>query len=468
MPEFHAEPYIYLPAVSHKSALVAWGAFYFRTTSRGASKIVHDHDLKYIHPPRKDSIGARSAPYGPARVEVYDADRRRVCAATTEVANHCWVTGLKPDTEYTYKVFVKNEEWAAGERWDWSATDGALVQAGNRYDNRFCTNPDPGVPASSLSFAVMGDFGIGVRKDTPTRRQQKVANALRNAIDTHRVRLVLTTGDNIYAGTRLLGIPIGGTGDEDDDWFFTYFQPYRYVVNRVPVFPSIGNHDASETEERDDRAQVEDNFYLRERLAGGEEAAGRASFSPGLFYRFRYGAGVEFVCLDTSKEEFFRRRRLFEYPKHWEFVEASFPEDRSGSLWRIPFCHHPPYCAGPQHGNTRSMQRLIPLFQRSGVRVVFSGHEHNFQHSYADGIEYFITGAAGKLRRTRPDAFDGAHTVSWATECHFLLAHIAGNRMTVRPLGEVERPDQEPADITRFDPGGQPHVGPIDIYRVSA
>ena len=73
MPEFHAEPYVYLPSVSHKSALIAWGAFYFRTNTRGKWKIVDDEDLKYVHPPRKDSIGAKSAPYGPARVEVYDA-----------------------------------------------------------------------------------------------------------------------------------------------------------------------------------------------------------------------------------------------------------------------------------------------------------------------------------------------------------------------------------------------------------
>ena len=396
MPEFHAEPYIYLPAVTHKSALVAWGAFYFRTTSRGKSKLVDDHDLKYVHPPRKDSIGALSAPYGPARVEVYDKAGVLASVAKTEVGNHCWLPGLKPDTEYTYKVFVKNEEWAAGERWDWSAQESALVQAGNSYDNRFCTNPDPTVPAGSLSFAVMGDFGIGVKRDSPTRRQQKVANAIRRTIDTQGVRLILTTGDNIYAGTRLLGIPIGGSGDEDDDWFFTYFQPYRYVINRVPVFPSIGNHDADETEERDDRAQVEDNFYLRERLTGGEEAAGRASFCPGLFYRFRYGSNIEFVCLDTSKEGFFRGHRLFEYPKHWEFVESAFPDDRGASLWRIPFCHHPPYCAGPQHGNTKGMERLVPLFERAGVKVVFAGHEHNFQHSLADGIHYFVTGAAGK------------------------------------------------------------------------
>ena len=127
-------------------------------------------------------------------------------------------------------------------------------------------------------------------------------------------------------GSRILGIPIGGTGDEDDDWFFTYFQPYRYIINRIPVYPSIGNHDAEETEERDDRAQVEDNFYIRERILG-EEAAGRASFCPGLFYKFRYGSDIEFVCIDTSKEEYFRGKRLFEYPKHWEFIDQSFPAD---------------------------------------------------------------------------------------------------------------------------------------------
>ena len=465
MPEFHAEPYIYLPDVTHKSALVAWGAFYFRTTSSGKWKIIDDHDLKYVHPPRKDSIGAKSAPYGPARVEVYDPSGTLVSVANTEVSNHCWVSGLNPDTEYRYKVFVKEQEWAVGERWDWSASDKALVQTGNRYDNRFRTNPDPVSPAASLSFAVIGDFGVGVKRDSPTRRQQKVANALRTAVDAHDVRLILTTGDNVYAGMRLLGIPIGGSGDEDDDWFFTYFQPYRYVINRVPVFPSIGNHDASETEERDDRAQVEDNFYLRERLVGGEESAGRASFCPGLFYRFRYGSHIEFVCLDTSKEDFFRGRRLFEYSKHWDFLEKSFQEDRDSTMWRIPFCHHPPYCAGPQHGNTKSMQRLIPLFQRAGVKVMFSGHEHNFQHSLADGIHYFITGAAGKLRRSPPDRFDEAHTITWATECHFLLAQISGDTMTVRALGEVDAMDQKPLDITRLDPEGRPQIGPIEIIR---
>jgi tartrate-resistant acid phosphatase type 5 len=462
MPEFHAEPYIYLPTVTHKSALVAWGAFYFRVTAKGAWKLVDDSDLKYVHPPRRDSIGARSAPYGPARVEVYDGAGALAAVAKTDAANHCWIPGLAADTEYRYRVFVKGEEWAQGERWDWSPPDRALVQRGQRYDNRFRTHPAPGLPASSLTFAAIGDFGVGMRTHHPDRRQQQVADALRLAVDTHDVRLVLTTGDNIYAGKKLLGVPIGATGDEDDDWFFTYFQPYRYIVNRVPVYPSIGNHDGAESEECDDRAQVEDNFYICERISG-EEGTGRASFGPGLFYRVRFGADIEFICIDTSREGFFRGHRLFELPKHWEFLEAAFSERADGPYWRIPFGHHPPFSAGPRHHNTKEMARLLPLFGRSSVRVVLAGHEHNFQHSRVDGIEYFVTGAAGKFREATPDRFEEAGTRSWSTQCHFLLMRIEGRHMTVRAIGEHAPGASSLIDIHRWTPDGDLISGPIEI-----
>jgi tartrate-resistant acid phosphatase type 5 len=460
MPEFHAEPYVYLPAVTHKSVLVAWGAFYFRVTSRGAAKLVDDHDLKYVHPPRRDSIGARSAPYGPARVEVLDAAGAVVATAEAEAVNHCWVAGLVPDTEYTYRVYVKGEEWASGERWDWSPADGALVQAGGRYTHRFRTHPDPTRPAASLTFAVMGDFGVGMKKASARRRQQQVAEALRLAVDTEGVRLILTTGDNIYATRTLFGIPIDSSGDEDDDWFFTYFQPYRYILNRIPVYPSIGNHDAAESEDHDDRGQVEDNFYIAQRIAG-EEASGRASFGPGLFYRFGFGADIEFVCIDTSKEAFMGGHRLFELPKHWAFVEASFAEN-AGARWRIPFSHHPPYSAGPRHHNTRSMAKLLPLFARAGVQVMFSGHEHNFQHSRADGVDYFVTGAAGKFRGGTPDRFEEARTQSWSNACHFLLVRIEGETMTVRAIGE-QTGDAAVQDIVRRGPGGLVDSTPISL-----
>ena len=325
MPEFHAEPYIHLAGLSHKSALIAWGAFYFQTRTSGEWKLVDDRDLRHVHPPRRESIGARSDPYGPARVNVYDMSGTLAGTSFTETTNFCWIAGLAADTRYRYEVIVKDETWAEGERWDWTAgTTQGLVQRGGRYVNEFRTHPDPAAePSGSFTFIVLGDYGTGIRKSTPKRRQREVAEAMQRVFDQHDVRLIITAGDNIYAGNRILGLPVGAQGDEDDDWFFTFFQPYRYMLNRVPVYPCIGNHDTDETEDRDDREQLLDNMYLRERIAS-DEASGRASLDPGLFYRFRYGRDVEFICLDTSKEGFFRGKRLFEYPKHWEWIEQTF------------------------------------------------------------------------------------------------------------------------------------------------
>src|SRR6266508_2975594 len=386
MPEFHAEPYVQLAGVSPTSALIAWGAFYFRVRTNGQCKLVDDRDLVRVHPPRRDTIGVRSTPYGAARVNVHDLQGNLVATATTETTNWCRVSGLTPDTEYGYEVIVNDEVWAEGERYDWEpGSEQGLVKSGARYDNTFRTHPRPDAPLDgALTFAVIGDFGVGIRKSGPMKRQRQIAEALARAVRDERVRFVLTTGDNIYAGKRLLGLPVDH-GDEDDDWFFTFFQPYRYFVNRIPFYPCIGNHDSAETEEHDDREQVLDNFFLRERMAT-DEASGKASLDPGLFYRVRVSRDVELICIDTSKEHFFSRGRLFNHPEHQAFLDETFRIAEDDALrWRIPFCHHPPYSAGPRHHNTADMQPLVSRFRDARVRVMFSGHEHNFQHSRSDG-----------------------------------------------------------------------------------
>lgn len=463
MPEFHAEPYLHLAGVSHETALIAWGAFYFRVRSRGEWKLVDDRDLVQVHPPRCDSIGVRSAPYGPARVTVFDRSGRVVSSARTETTNWCLLTGLEPNTVYRYEVVVNDEVWAEGERYDWQpGVRQGLVKGAGRYDNTFRTHPAPADRnIGPVSFAVIGDFGIGIRKSSPTKRQREIAEALAKAVDDHDVRFVITTGDNIYAGKRVLGIVLHDHGDEDDDWFFTFYQPYRYLLNRIPVYPSVGNHDSAETEAHDDREQVLDNLFLRERVLT-PEAVGKASLDPGLFYRVQFGGDIELICLDTSKEHFFSRGRLFEHPQHQAFLEESLQlADDYQVRWRIPFCHHPPYSAGPRHHNTEDMHPLMTRFRESRVRVMFSGHEHNFQHSHVDDIDYFVTGAAGKLRRGRPGKFAEAHTVSWSDTPHFLLVTVDGSRMTVRAIGELV--DGQLSDIPRRSPTGEFLAGPVEI-----
>jgi hypothetical protein len=109
------------------------------------------------------------------------------------------------------------------------------------------------------------------------------------------------------------------------------------------------------------------------------------------------------------------------------------------------------------------MERLVALFARGGVRAVFSGHEHNFQHSSHHGIDYFVTGAGSKVRKGAPDDLAGAHTLSWADEAHFLLVTIAGETMTVRAIGELV--DGEVRDLTRVTADGRSLAGSMVVPR---
>lgn len=446
MAEYHLEEYLYLGGLTHKTAIIAWGGFFFKVKDSGSSfKLVDDGDLDHVFPPRHETIGERSEPYGPAEVRVFDVARGELCGlALTETANHVEITGLRSDTEYRYEVRVKGELWADGELRDWTIdAEGraGLLISGKRYDNRFRTLPHVTEPAI-VTFAVLGDFGTGVRKPSKSNsRQREVAEALEAAVDTHDVRVILTTGDNIYARKKLAGVAIGGQGDEDDDWFFTYYQPYRYVINRVPVLPTIGNHDSGESEfENDDRTQVYDNLFIRTRFAG-EVAANRAVLQPGLFYRLRCGRDVEFVAIDTSKASIVAGHRLFQEPAHRAFMDDAFlaPAVADSPRWKIPFFHHPPYSAGPNHDNSLAVinDLVKKYFVGGGVRVMFAGHEHNFQHTLADDLHCFVTGSAGKNAEERPKQkrFATAHAVSWSGEPHFLLVTIEDKQLTVWPIG---------------------------------
>jgi hypothetical protein len=61
--------------------------------------------------------------------------------------------------------------------------------------------------------------------------------------------------------------------------------------------------------------------------------------------------------------------------------------------------------------------------------VVFAGHEHFYERiKPQSGIHYFISGAAGKLRR------DGVRTTAitdkaFADDQHFMLVEIAGDEL---------------------------------------
>ena len=451
----HFEPYVHLAGLLHDAALISWGGFFFE--HRGDDyRLLDDEELDE----RTESIGERSEPYGSAEVVVRDEAGRIVGQASATTCNHVWIDGLAPETDYSYEIRVDGRPWLDGPRFDWVKKDGhgTMRAAGRQYRCRFRTYPagDAYVP---FAFAVLVDFGIGIFSDREdSRRQLAIATALERAVHQHQVRLVLTTGDNIY----LSQDADDATGVEDDDWFYSFYQPYRYILDCVPFYPAVGNHDGSETENSDDRAQLDDNYFLRQRFSE-ERNVSRASVNPGLFYRFEFGAAATFICLDTTMDDQ-AGLRFFDEAGHRDFLNESFPARDPNGRWLIPYSHHPVYCAGPEHGNTEGMATtLVPLFERSGVRLVLAGHEHNFQYSRHHGVHYVVSGAGGQLRPDPPTRFAEALTEAWAAAGHFLVVSVDRDRAVVHVLTTDDAGQTMP--LVAHTPAGAPFDTPLIIDR---
>lgn len=444
--DVHVEPFVHLVDVTHDRVLVAWGAFHFHRDERGRRwEIVDDSDLPEAFG-RHTCIGHEAESFGPARVEVLDTAGAVVADATSDGCC-AWVEGLEPGTDYRYRVTVAGEEWAAGERWDCvEDPEGGydLQPAGRRYDLRFRTWPHPDEPTPPVRFVALGDYGVGVRSDSESsRRQRRIAGVLDRLVAAGDVAFVLSLGDNIYQGEQ--GTVDGQSGGEDDDWYSSFFQPYRYALARVPFLPTVGNHDTTDTEGADDRAQMADNFHLEERFG----SPGRDAIEPGLFYRARYGRDLELVCIDTSQdpEEGVRRHFLAGRQRAW--LDEVFATD--DVRWRIPFSHHPVYCAGPEHEDDPEMvEALVPMFDRGGVRLALAGHEHNFQIGRVGRRTHVVSGAGGKIREQSPGRLGRPGVDAWSAHAHLLVVDIAGDHAELLPVSGL-LPDGRLHPLTALD-----------------
>jgi tartrate-resistant acid phosphatase type 5 len=124
------------------------------------------------------------------------------------------------------------------------ASSARLVGPSTADSARF---PKPVPPPRSAS-PRFGDYGIGIQTGVDAGRHQRhIASVLEHLVDEPGIDFVVTLGDNIYHGE---DHSAGGSGREDDDWYFSYYELYRFVISRVPVYPAVGNHDAAETEQR--------------------------------------------------------------------------------------------------------------------------------------------------------------------------------------------------------------------------
>lgn len=201
--------------------------------------------------------------------------------------------------------------------------------------------------ANSVRFAVIGDQG------SASKQQYEIGTQMAAFHQKVKFTFAITAGDNLYGSER------------PQDYKTKFELPYKALLDeKVEFYASLGNHD-------DPNQKMYKPFNM-----GGKQ-----------YYTFKKG-NVRFFALDSN---------------YMDPVQVAWLENElknSGSDWKIPYFHHPLYASG-MHGSQLDLRAILePLFIKYSVDVVFSGHEHFYQRIKPQkGIYYFISGAAGKLRR---------------------------------------------------------------------
>jgi predicted phosphodiesterase len=240
------------------------------------------------------------------------------------------------------------------------------LQAGRRYEYRVLGN---GVALSppltfraprsadddEMSFAVIGDTSGG-----------SIPAEIAGRIAADAPDLVLHVGDVVY--------PDGRAQNYDPE----LLGPMAPLLATAPVMPILGDHDIRSA----DGAPF---FSVFDLPANGITTSPR-------YYSFRQG-DAEFFCLDVESSEY------GEDSDQYRWLERGL----AGSVarWKFVTVFEPPFSS--ENSNIVERLTLSPLFERYGVDIVFSGHEHLYERSkpirmFGDSgtpVTYVVEGGGG-------------------------------------------------------------------------
>lgn len=149
--------------------------------------------------------------------------------------------------------------------------------------------------------------------------------------------------------------------------------------------------------------------------------------------------GQRYYSFQTHEAQFYALDSNYMDPQQLSWVEQKL--SGSHANWKLCFFHHPLYSHARFHGpDTDLRARLEPIFEKDGVNVVITGHEHVYERLKPQhGIYYFVLGNAGELRfhdlLPSPDTVKG-----FDTDRDFMLVEISGDELyfqTISRTGET-------------------------------
>jgi acid phosphatase type 7 len=310
------------------------------------------------------------------------------------------VTDLDPATDYVYQVYVDSQ----------LTSQGGFRTAGD----------------GPFRFVVFGDSG------QLTPGQMSIARLVAG----EPASFLIHAGDIAY------------THGTQENFQKTYFDVYRQTLGSVPLFPCPGNHE-----------------YLN-----GDATAYLASYAvptenvpdedQGRYYSFDW-SNAHFVCLDSN--------RCLQAAVAGQGHMLDWLEDdlrATDKFWRIAAFHHPPYAGGANRNDpvcAMVRESVVPILEKHGVQLVFSGHEHSYQRTCpvrngaaaasGRGTVYMTSGGGGAALyylTSHPLVEAGASTH------HYLRVDVSGTRLVLTAIDAagngIEQFVLQPAPVLLDDP----------------
>ena len=234
---------------------------------------------------------------------------------------------------------------------------------------------------AATGVLAIGDFGVG------GARQRAVGASVRTFEAENPADVLVTLGDNDYTRGRAFAS--------------SWRSSFGWLAGAgVQVAGALGNHDVL----------VRGGRYQFELLR-----------MPGPYYVRRVNE-VELIVLNSNDVSAAQTRWL-----------RRTLAQRTG-FRRIVVLHHPPFTCGGYLGNAAVRRAWLPLFTRGGVKLLLSGHDHNYQRFAENGTTYVVHGGGGgaRLYPLRPCPASYPRRLSARVGYGFVYVTVDGDAITGR------------------------------------